>query len=68
MRLAGIRVGDIVQADVRGQRFHALVTDYQPHPESSRALLFVESLSRQPIPTRCLTARQVVGHFRKVKA
>jgi hypothetical protein len=69
MRLAGIREGNIIQADVRGQRFHAAVVR-EPHFADSigRRAIQVASLNGRPLPARLLTARQVIGHFWKVKA
>lgn len=60
MTLAGIKEGDVVQADVRGDRFYAVVS------EKDRGELLVH-----PIPgngrsgVRLLTARQVIAHWRR---
>jgi hypothetical protein len=62
MNITGIKSGDIVQCDVRGYRFFALVTD-----SSTRGSLRIEGLSRLAIPTLEVKARQVIGHWRKSK-
>ncbi len=66
MNLAPIKTDDIVFVDVRGDRFYALVTAPAAKNETlERRVLTVESLTRRPIPTRFLGARQVIGHWRK---
>lgn len=60
MRTQGISPGDIVQSDVRGQRFYAVVTSR----EGSE--LQIEPLDSR-ITFRHVTARQIVGHYRKAK-
>jgi hypothetical protein len=59
MRLTGIKVGDIVHADVRGQRFYAMVE--QPDDGAVQ----VTSLNGKALGYSLLTARQVVGHWRR---
>jgi hypothetical protein len=67
MRLTSVRAGDIIECDVRGRRFHALVIDPSTPPEGCPA--DVPGLSIRPfhqaITYRHVTARQVVGHWRK---
>lgn len=66
MTIGGIRDGDIVQADIRGQRFYGIVTD---EVETTRSELAVRPIGngRERWP-RIVTARQVIGHWRKRKA
>jgi hypothetical protein len=58
MRLEGIHTGDIVEVDLRGRRFHALVTGASPG-----------GLAIQPIDRRInyysCRSREVVGHWAK---
>lgn len=63
MNLAGIRGGDIVCCDVRGDRFYAVVKG-----RAAESRLPVSSLTGRPIPALRVTARQVVGHWRRSKA
>jgi hypothetical protein len=66
MNLTPIKVDDIVNADVRGDRFYALVIERVRQNETlDRRVLRVKSLTGRPIPTQFLTARQVVGHWRR---
>jgi hypothetical protein len=58
MTLNGIRPDDIVHCDVRGERFYATVTD-PPH----RGEVAVATMCRER--ARIVTARQVIGHWRK---
>lgn len=62
MNLASVRAGDIVRADVRGDQFYALAVE-----DAADGHLPIESLTRRPIPSHRLTARQVVAHWRKSK-
>lgn len=57
MRTQTIKAGDLVECDVRGQTFFARVVDRDEK-------LVIEPLSQQ-ITFRHVTARQVVGHYRK---
>jgi hypothetical protein len=57
MRTQSIKAGDIVECDVRGQFFFARVVDTSDK-------IGIEPLSRQ-ITFRQVTARQIVGHYRK---
>ena len=63
MSLAGIREGDIVCCDVRGDRFYAIAGG-----KAAEGRLPVSSLTGRPIPALRVTARQVVGHWRRSKA
>jgi hypothetical protein len=58
--LTGIRSGDIVECDVRGERFFAFASS------NGKGEIEVESLHCHRF--RIVTARQVVGHWRKRKA
>ncbi|HEV3046533.1 MAG TPA: hypothetical protein VGY13_04145 [Solirubrobacteraceae bacterium] len=58
MRLEGIQTGDIVEVDLRGRRFHALVTGTAPG-----------GLALQPLDRRVnhysARSREVIGHWSK---
>ena len=58
MRLEGIQIGDIVEVDRLGRRFHALVTG------NVSGGLSVQPLDRR-ISYRSCRARDVVGHWAK---
>jgi hypothetical protein len=66
MNLASVCPEDIVLCDVRGDRFYALVREHDR--QAGRAPLTIASLTGRPIPAYHVTARQVVGHWRKSKA
>lgn len=57
MRTKLIRPGDLVECDVRGQRFFARV-------EEVDKVVRIAPLSRQ-ITYRSVSARQIIGHYRK---
>lgn len=66
MNLTPIKAGDIVKADVRGDLFYGLVAEPAAMNEAlRRRVLTVSSLTGRPIPTRFLTAHQVIGHWRR---
>jgi len=66
VNLTPIKKDDIVLADVRGDRFYAIVTGPAAQDNVLRKrLLPIDSLMRRPIPARRLSAVQVVGHWRK---
>jgi hypothetical protein len=67
VNLASVKEGDIVRCDVRGDRFYALAQSEVEHDGTRRGIQ-VDSLTGRPIPARFVTARQVVGHWRKSKA
>jgi len=58
MRLEGIQMGDIVEVDRLGRRFHAIVLGNAPGG------LSVQPLDRR-VSYRSCTAHQVVGHWAK---
>lgn len=60
MRTTSINPGDIVHSEIRGQGFYAKVTDKTDDG------LAVEPLDRR-VTFRTVTARQIVGHYRKAK-
>jgi hypothetical protein len=66
MRLATVHEGDIVAADVRGERFYGIVTD---DVETGPREIAVRPIGngRERFP-RIVTPRQVVDHWRKRKA
>lgn len=66
MTLNGIKVDDIVRCDVRGWKFNAIVTKDAHRDETRGRGLKVRSISEKVrIPTEFVTARQVIGHWRK---
>jgi len=66
MKLASIKARDVVLADVRGDRFYGLVTEPVAVNEVlKRRVLTVSSLTGRPIPTRFLSANQVIAHWRR---
>jgi hypothetical protein len=60
MRTTSINAGDIVHSEIRGQGFYARVVDKTDDG------LAVEPLDRR-VTFRNVTARQIVGHYRKAK-
>jgi hypothetical protein len=58
MRLEGIQVGDIVEIDRLGRRFHALVTASAPGG------LTIQPLDRR-VTDRSARAHDVLGHWAK---
>jgi hypothetical protein len=60
MRTQSINPGDIVHSQIRGQSFYARVIDRNDEG------LAVEPLDKR-VTFRNVTARQVVGHYRKAK-
>jgi hypothetical protein len=66
MKVASIKARDVVLADVRGDRFYGLVTEPVAMNEIlKRRVLTVSSLTGRPIPTRFLSANQVIAHWRR---
>lgn len=63
MNLSGVKPDDIVMCDVRGDRFFAQVG--ARNGDGSK--LPITSLTGRPIPALQVSARQVVGHWRKSK-
>lgn len=63
MSLAGVRAGDIVYCDVRADRFYAVVKC-----PAAAGKVPIESLTARSIPALRVTARQVIGHWRRSKA
>lgn len=63
MNLTPVKTGDIIEADVRGTRFHGLVT------EKGTGLVMVKPLNTTAFGVvRAVRARCVVAHYRKSKA
>lgn len=58
MRLEGIRIGDVVEVDRHGRRFHALVTGTAPGG------LTLQPLDRRVSYHSC-RSHQVIGHWAK---
>lgn len=66
MEAATIRAGDIVQVNVRGDKFFASVQSPVSYSQEVRKrVLEVKSLTGRPIPTKFVTPRQIVGHWRQ---
>jgi hypothetical protein len=63
LNLAGIREGDILCCNVRGDRFYAVVRE-----QAAEGRVPISSLTFRPIPALRVTARQVIGHWRRSKA
>lgn len=59
MNLATVRPGDLIRADVRGNRFIAEVIDKEP------GQLELAPVAGTFLPTYRVKARQVVEHWRK---
>lgn len=68
MNVTGVRAGDIVECDVRGRRFFALVGEKVEPTGAGPALT---TLHIRPITAgithRSVTSRQVIGHYRRSK-
>lgn len=62
MNLAGVREGDIIQCDIRGDRFYAMARS-----TAKNGVIPIESLTGRPIPSMNAKSRQVVAHWRKSK-
>lgn len=70
MNISGVQPGDVVECDVRGEVFFALVLRDDHGGESApirNGERWVQTLGRF-VPPRIVTARQIVGHYRKSKA
>lgn len=61
MTLAGIRPGDVVECDVRGDRFFGIVRD----TTTAKQERSVRPIGVREAFPRLVTARQIVGHYRK---
>jgi hypothetical protein len=59
VRLTGIKIDDVIEADVRGQRFYAAVEQVEPHH------LWLRGLNGKALGYERVSARQVVGHYRR---
>jgi hypothetical protein len=64
MNVTSVREGDIVECDVRGRRFFALVTG--PPSGSGQRTLPVRPITPS-ISFRVVSAAQVIGHYRRSK-
>lgn len=66
MQTNSIREGDIIRCNVRGDKFFALVRSPVSYNDGLRKrCLEVASLTGRPIPSRFVTPRQVIGHWRQ---
>lgn len=63
MRLNGIRVADVIEADVRGLRFFARVEQVDQRALEVEPLCNLNGSTK--ITYRHLPARQVIGHYRR---
>lgn len=65
MTLSGVRPGDIVEVDIKGRRFHAIVTQVLPiGAELAGGRLVIAPIDRRITYTRA-RSREVIGHWRK---
>jgi hypothetical protein len=60
MTTASIKIGDIVQCDVKGRRFFAIVAGGR----SEGGGLVVDAITPN-ISYRSVKAREIIGHYRK---
>ncbi len=68
MEVAGIRAEDIVECDVRGQKFYALVEKPVHKDEATkRRVLTVKPIS-PGVSFYTVTPTQVIDHWRKKRA
>lgn len=66
MQSQGIKRGDIIHCNVRGDKFYATVrSPVSYNPTLNKRCLEVRSLTGRPIPARFVTPRQVIGHWRQ---
>lgn len=66
MQSSNIREGDIIRCNVRGDRFYATVrSPVSYNPTMRKRCLEVASLTGRPIPSKFVTPRQVIGHWRQ---
>ena len=66
MQTQGIKTGDVIRCNVRGDKFYALVrSPVSYNPAMNKRCLEVTSLTGRPIPSKFITPRQVIGHWRK---
>lgn len=70
MQATGIRAGDIVKCDVRGQTFYALVAkEVHKDKATNRRVISLEPLTPTGhLLTYIVTPQQVVDHWRKKRA
>lgn len=68
--LGGIKKNDIIQADVRGQRFFALVYSDGAFDDKfhKQRVLALKPLGNKRLLTNTVTATQVIGHYRRSAA
>lgn len=65
MTLKGIRAGDILECDIRGDRFFGIVSNLSgEHTKKGELLLHPISNGRGPV--RIVTARQVKTRFKRM--
>lgn len=62
MRTAGIKEKDIVQVDIRGERFFGIV---DANNLKTAGTILVTRIGRRHL--RSVTLRQIIGHYRKSK-
>lgn len=67
MNVQSVRKGDVVECDVRGRRFFALVTrDPQPGASGGPRTITIRPITPS-ISFRVVNAPQVIGHYRRSK-
>lgn len=68
MEVSGIRAEDIVECDVRGQKFYAMVTEpVHRDATTKRRVLAVKPLS-PGVSFYTVTPTQIINHWRKKRA
>jgi hypothetical protein len=66
VEIGSVRTGDLVRCNVRGDRFLAYVREPVAYNTSVRKrVLTVTSATGRPIPSTWVSARQVIGIWRK---
>lgn len=65
MEVGNVKTGDIIRCNVRGDQFWASVRSPVMYDSAiAKRVLEVRSLTGRPIPSRRVTPRQVIGHWR----
>lgn len=67
MTLTGIREGDIIRCDIRGDCFYAIVSTPAGDEHLERGSIMVSPISNGRGPVRIVKAREVIDHWRKSK-
>lgn len=65
VRTAAVRPGDIVECDVRGRRFYAVVAGAPTKEKGVGYIVLVEPITKGINHFR-VRGREIVGHYRKL--